>query len=180
MKAYYLPLLLIATCSNSFAKCAKKPAAKSSKPCCQKLTTAAAQPKKVAIPNAEVKPTVAGEKPSAKPEATTVTITNNVDCKKDTTYKWGFISYTPNKFVFKVNGKEVEPGKEVSIPTADTFLVRYDYEFANGKRKGAKEIEFKRNPNAQKLDMRFSWNNQWRVSFKDDAATPVKVTQVES
>ncbi len=188
MKAYYLPLLLLASCAISHTQPTKKPLfAKQTNSCSKKETsdkmqscpkTITSKAEKLTPPNAKLVTRV--EKLSVKPDDAQVTICNNIDRKKDTTYKWCFISYTPNKFSFKVNGQEVEPGKELSIPADETFLVRYDYEFAGGKRKGSKEIQFKRNPNAQKLDMRFSWNNEWRVMFKDNGATPIKVTQTES
>jgi len=169
MKAYFLSLFLILNV------CTIKPICKTKK--IQRKQTPA-------IIKSEQKPIVVSSKPSsvesdtkATPESD-ISISNNIDYKKDTTYKWGFISYTPNKFVFKINGQEIAPGKTISIQASKKMMVRYDYEFANGKRKGSKEIEFELDPKAKELDMRFSWNNEWRVVFKN-GATPVKVTRVE-
>jgi len=114
-----------------------------------------------------------------------VTIENHIT-KKMLTYKY-FVSYSPTKFDLYANNVHLvtldEKNRPIStnlnqVPLKDnTLVIRYDYEFMNGSRKGAKEVIFEVNPNVSVLNLTFSWKDKWRVVL--DNATPISMARIE-
>lgn len=91
------------------------------------------------------------------------TIINGVT-KKMTGYKFCGITYYPDRLAISLNGKPMEEGTFVEIPdTSKTINVRYDYSFAKGFRKGAKEICFELCPKKKSYLLNFSWYNHDRI-----------------
>ena len=73
-------------------------------------------------------------------------------------------SYTPEIFTLKVNGQPLKPGAFLQVPLEkNTMVVRYDYSFANGFRKGAKEVTFEVDSAKNECDLKFSWDDESRV-----------------
>ena len=104
----------------------------------------------------------------------TVTIFNRIE--PDMLKYW---AYSPDIFALKVNGIPLKPGKSITLeqPQSKEMIIRYDFSFANGFRKGAKEITFDLENNKNKHEISFSWKNKLRISVSD--AIPKKVETLE-
>ena len=85
--------------------------------------------------------------------------------------------YLPTAFSISVNKQEIEHGakKEISIKD-DIITVCYEYEFKDGKVKGAKEVMFRLDPKQKQHTITFSWDDQWRLALSD--ATPISCKEL--
>lgn len=105
-----------------------------------------------------------------------LTITNNIQ-DAQLAYTYCFMSYKPTSFSVQVNGKIIDQAKSERISITDNKIrVRYDYAFLNGKRKGAKEIEFEIDPQASNLALQFSWDKESRIVI--DNAKPTAISKI--
>ncbi len=110
-------------------------------------------------------------KQQGQPIKRTITICNGIT-KKMISYNKSFLSYTPH-FQLRVNDIALKPGEQKSIDVEDDKLkVTYTYNFLNGYKKGTKEITFKLQPAQKDLNVKFSWQNDWRVII--GRATPIE------
>ena len=111
------------------------------------------------------------EQAKVSTESRTVKIKNNV-VEKKLKYKYLFLTYIPTKFSITINDQELKQDEEMDVTIKDNKLsVRYDYEFMDGKRTGAKVVHFEVDPEAQELDLSFSWKDKWRVIIDGAEAT---------
>lgn len=91
------------------------------------------------------------------------TITNGIT-KKMTGYEFWGITYYPDHLHVSINGKPMETNTSIEIPQHEkTMTVRYDYSFAKGFRKGAKEMRFELSPEKKAYLLNFSWYNNDRI-----------------
>lgn len=122
-------------------------------------------------------------------------VIENKCVKKNFGYKHWTGTYYPSKFVLKFdnkvvltfNGKEFQqPITKIAVNKDRILKARFDWEFLGGRRSGWKEIEFKINENADKLDLHFDWKSEqkdskddpWQLSIKQ--ATPIKQNAAEN
>ncbi|CAN5177897.1 hypothetical protein BH09DEP1_BH09DEP1_7400 [soil metagenome] len=102
------------------------------------------------------------------------TIKNSIT-KKMTGYEFLKITYHPEDFQISVNGKALEPGATLTVPTTEKKLtVRYDYSFYRGWRTGAKEVTLELSSDKQAYDLNFSWHDKWRIMAEGAQAKEVK------
>ncbi len=130
------------------------------------------------LTDAEI-PTISetGEQVKVSNGPRTVKIKNNI-VEKKLKYKYLFLSYIPTKFSITINGQELKRDEKMDVTIKDNKLsVRYDYEFMDGKRTGAKVVHFEVDPEAQELDLSFSWKDEWRIII--DGATPTSFERIE-
>lgn len=92
------------------------------------------------------------------------TITNGIT-KEMTGYEFWNTKYYPDSLDISINGQAVKIGNSIEIAQNDTTItVRYDYSFAKGFRKGAKEMLFELNPAKKKYLLNFSWHHDDRIT----------------
>lgn len=92
------------------------------------------------------------------------TITNAIT-KKMTGYEFWGTTYYPDHLIISIEGKKVEPDISIQLPeSAKTVMVRYDYSFAKGFRKGAKEMLFELSPDKKSYQLNFSWYKSDRIT----------------
>lgn len=105
---------------------------------------------------------------------------HNVIDKPMVTVKHWTGKYVPTLLSITVNGnkKELVQNKQVvsfkNFPadvTNNTLTIDFKYEFMNGRRKGSSTTTYHVDPEAQALDMSFTWDNAWHVEF--DKAKPI-------
>lgn len=114
------------------------------------------------------------QKEHHKPTNKTIIVKNNITTDM-LTYKHWTGTHEPF-FILTVNGKKIEQGKQEEITVKDNNLeVRYDYSFANGFRKGATIVSCNVKKNTKKVDITFSWDDEWHI--KTDNAQPQKVEE---
>lgn len=102
------------------------------------------------------------------------TITNGIT-KKMTGYEFWGITYYPDRLAISLNGKPLQEGNSIEIPnTQKTVTVRYDYSFAKGFRKGAKEMCFELSPERKAYLLNFSWYNTNRITAEGAKLKDVK------
>lgn len=102
------------------------------------------------------------------------TIINGIT-KKMTGYEFWGTTYYPDRLAISLNGKPIEEGTSIEIPdNSKTITVRYDYSFAKGFRKGAKEICFELCPEKKSYLLNFSWYNQDRITAEGAKLKEVK------
>jgi hypothetical protein len=95
----------------------------------------------------------------------TITIKNDITPDM-ISYKHWSGTYEPS-FTLSVNGKKIGQGEQEKIIVKDNqFDVRYDYSFANGFRKGANIVSCQLDHDADKVDITFSWKDDWRIQSK--------------
>jgi len=103
-------------------------------------------------------------------------ITLKADWDKNTlAYKHWTGRYRPSSWVLKLNGKVVLTyngreyefkTKHLEIDPTKILKAHFDWEFLNGRRKGWKEIDYKVNQNADKLELAFDWKNEpWQLTI---------------
>lgn len=98
------------------------------------------------------------------------TITNGIT-KEMAGYEFWKTKYYPDRLAVSVNGKAIDSGTSLEIPTSDkTVSVRYDYSFAGGWRTGAKEVLLELSPGIKSYCLNFSWHDKWRI--KAEGAQP--------
>ncbi len=104
-----------------------------------------------------------------------------------TYYPSNFVLKMDNKVVLTFNGKEFQyPTNKIALSKGQTLKARFDWAFLGGRRSGWKEIEFKINENADRLDLSFDWkseqkdakNDPWQLTIAQ--ATPIKQTAAEN
>lgn len=84
-------------------------------------------------------------------------------------------SYTPDIFTLSVNGQALKPGASLKVPLQENnMVVRYDYSFAKGFRTGAKEVTFKLDSTNAQCDLKFSWDNEFRIIASSGKPQKVK------
>jgi len=106
-----------------------------------------------------------------------VIIKNGITDKMEK-YPYLFMKIKPTKFFISVNGKKLEQNKQEKFSIKNNKLnVRYDYEFQNGRRKGAKVVTFSIPEKIDELTIKFKWKKKWRVQIK--GAKPLSVTPIE-
>lgn len=131
---------------------------------------------KVAITANTVQPTLT---PALKKSATkrTVTITNSITPAMRIKKHWTG-EKTPDKLAILLDGKQIEPGKTVSAQLKDDLLtLEFDYSFMNGYRTGKNQVIFQVPEDQERLDMTFSWENDFRVIL--DKAIPKTKEAIE-
>lgn len=102
------------------------------------------------------------------------TITNGIT-KEMTGYEFWKTKYYPDSLAISINGRPVEIGSSVEIAQNDkTVTVRYDYSFAKGFRKGAKEMLFELNPDKKEYLLNFSWYHDDRITAEGAKLKEVK------
>ena len=85
--------------------------------------------------------------------------------------------YLPTAFSISVNKNEIAHGeKKELIVENDTITICYEYQFKDGKVKGAKEVLFKLDPKQKQHTITFSWDDQWRLALSD--AKPVSCKEL--
>jgi hypothetical protein len=128
-------------------------------------------------------------------EALQQCVVQNKCVKKNFGYKHWTGTYYPSKFVLKFDnvvvltfdGKEFQyPNNKIVINQDRILKTRFDWEFLGGRRSGWKEIEFKINENADKLDINFDWKSEQKDSKNDpwqltiSQAKPIKQRAAEN
>jgi hypothetical protein len=104
----------------------------------------------------------------------TILVKNNIEPNMLQYTHWSG-TYEPTTFIITVNGKEVKPNREQKITIIDNqFVVRVDYSFLNGKRKGAKIIRFTTNTDHPLLNLSFSWADQYQIVIDNATACAIK------
>lgn len=102
--------------------------------------------------------------PSQTPQAQsrTISVTNNIT-RKMLRYKYGFINVRPSKFNISIDDVIIEPGetKQINI-TNNKLVVAYYYDFS-GHREGKCAITLDIKPEAQDVNISFSWDDDYRV-----------------
>lgn len=105
-----------------------------------------------------------------------LTISQDWD-KKTLGYKHWTGWYYPSKWILTINGKEVltfegkvydQRTKHITVDASKQLKARFDWEFLGGRRKGWKEIDYKINENADKLELSFNWKNEpWQLTISN-------------
>jgi len=87
-----------------------------------------------------------------------IIITNGIT-KEMLTYKHWSGSYEPTTFVITISGNPISYNEtaQVEIENQESILIRYDYSFVNGYKKGSREIEFTISPEKNDYILSFSW-----------------------
>jgi hypothetical protein len=93
-------------------------------------------------------------------------------------YKHWTGRYTPTFFELAVNGTLFQDTQDpLSIQVIDSLLmIRYTYEFMNGRRGGSKEVTFQLDEQCDEFHITFSWKDEWRIII--DHATPLSVLEL--
>jgi cytoskeletal protein RodZ len=90
------------------------------------------------------------------PANRTITLHNGIE-KKMLGYK-KFGTHYPTAFKITVGNTVVQEGDNVNAAVKNNILmVRYDFEFMNGYRRGAREVTIELQPNADVITLAFNW-----------------------
>ncbi len=82
-------------------------------------------------------------------------------------YKHWTGTYNPT-FTICVNNTKIEQGQTVTLPKTDKLLViRYDYSFANGYKKGTHEVTCIVANNAKNVHITFDWTDANRIILEN-------------
>lgn len=107
-----------------------------------------------------------GEKEDLKDQKRMIRIKNAIS-EDMTAYKYWNINYKPSSFKITVNNQELSPDQEQTIAiTNNKIVVKYEYEFMKGYRKGNQDIEVTIPPEEEQFNLEFSWYKEPRVSLK--------------
>jgi hypothetical protein len=96
------------------------------------------------------------------PANRTITVINGIE-KKMLGYK-KFGTHYPTAFKITVGNSVIQQGNKVAAAVKNnTLIVRYDFEFMNGYRRGAREVTVELKPNADAITLAFNWKQKYHL-----------------
>jgi len=112
--------------------------------------------------------------PTEKEEITCVTITNGIEVDM-LNYKHWTGTYSPDVFTVYINDTIVEQGQTYTLTDSKTpVVIRFDYSFMNGIRKGTKTVTYAINDKATTATVTFSWLDTHKILLDNAILTPKK------
>lgn len=100
------------------------------------------------------------------PTTRTVTVYNGIE-KNMLGYK-KFGTHYPTTFKITVGNSVVKQGDKVSAPIKDnTLIMRYDFEFMNGYRNGAREVTIDLKPDTNTITLAFNWKQKQHLAIAE-------------
>jgi len=100
------------------------------------------------------------------PANRTITVINGIE-KKMLGYK-KFGTHYPTAFKITVGSTVVEQGNTIKAPVKDnTLVVRYDFEFMNGYRNGAREVTIGLKPDTDAITLAFNWKQEYHLAIAE-------------
>jgi hypothetical protein len=85
-----------------------------------------------------------------------------------------FGTHYPTTFKITIAGKLLKEGDSLSTSIKNNILtVRYDFEFMNGYRNGAKEVLFTLKPGVEQLTLAFNWKEEHRLYAEIDKVAAI-------
>lgn len=106
---------------------------------------------------------------------TPVTITNSI-VPSMLSYKHWTGTYSPDVFTVYINDTTIEPGQTYTLTDSKTpVVIRFDYSFMNGMRKGTKTTTYTINTQATTANLTFSWLDTHKTLLDNATIAPEAV-----
>jgi hypothetical protein len=100
------------------------------------------------------------------PANRTITVVNGIE-KKMLGYK-KFGTHYPTAFKITVGNSVIQQGDKVATAIKNnTLIVRYDFEFMNGYRNGAREVLIGLKPDAEAITLAFNWKEKQHLAIAE-------------
>lgn len=126
------------------------------------------------IANQAIDHTMAPEEEEEK--VTTVTITNGIEPSM-LSYKHWTGTYSPDVFTLSINDTTIEQGQTYTLTDATKpVVIRFDYSFMNGMRKGTKTVSYTMIDNTPTATITFSWLETHKVLLDNATISANKAT----
>jgi hypothetical protein len=105
-------------------------------------------------------------------EIRSITITNGIEPSM-LSYKHWTGTYSPDVFTVYINDTTLEPGQTYTLADSKTpVVIRFDYSFMNGMRKGTKTTTYIMNDQATSATLTFSWLDTHKTLLDNATLTP--------
>ena len=102
-------------------------------------------------------------KPAEEKTINSVTITNGIEPSM-LSYKHWTGTYSPDVFTVYINDTTIEPGQTYTLADSKTpIVIRCDYSFMNGIRKGTKTTTYTMNDQITTAIVTFSWLDTHKI-----------------